>query len=187
MPTHASTKLFKSNRKRIACAVAHQIQQTVPRYQQVDSLTLARNVDSVLQGVQRVLEGGQEQAVTGVLDWLQAQRKNEGFSAGDFLVAVLCSLPVIRRFYANHASSLEAGLRYFEEVEAILIPLYGHWVAADADTFEEAATEPDARSPLAAVADAPRASAGNLLSFNIVSIDDKAVDELARPMVAAEG
>ena len=97
---------------------------------------------------------------------------------------MLCALPVIRRFYANHASSLEAGLSYFEEVEAILIPLYGHWVAADTETFEDAATEPDARSPLAAVADAPRARAGNLLSFNIVSIEDQAVAELARPLSA---
>jgi len=185
MPSKAASKLFRSHRKQIACAIARQIQQAVPPYRDVDALSLARNVDGVLKAVQRLLAGEDERAVFEVLDALRAQRLQHGFSESDFLVAVLCGLPVIRRFFANRASSIEVGMRFFEEIEAILIPLYGQWVASDISAFEDTATDPDHESPFHNVATEPSAGAEQLLNFRIVTIEEIADDPVTLPFIEA--
>jgi len=123
-----------------------------------------------------------------VLDLLKQRRTAQGFSSGDFLVAVLCMLPVLRRFYSNYASSPERGLRYYEEIEAVLLPFYGHWAAHDANPFDEdQRTAPVEMSPLAADLAEPTAHGGQLLAFRIMSIDDADNSQLTQPLLAAQG
>jgi len=184
MPSRAASKLFKSHRKQIACAIARQIQQTIPPYRDMDTLTLARSIDQVLKAVQQLLSGDDQQALFDVLDALRAQRLQQGFSESDFMVAVLCALPVIRRFYINRASSPATGITFYEEIEAILIPLYGQWVASDCSAFEDTATDPDHESPFHSVSTEPRPSASLLPKFTIVTVEDVADDPTLPFLVA---
>lgn len=187
MPSNTALRLFANRRLQLACAVARQVQATVPRYRAIDALTLARNIDRVLQAVQQLLQNSDEQTLCEVLGRLRQRREGEGFSGGDFLVAVLCTLPVIRRFYCNHASSPETGLRFYEEVEAVLLPFYGRWAAHEENAFDtDERTAPLATSPLAADLPDPQAHAGKLLAFRIMTIDDADNDHLTQPLLAAQ-
>jgi hypothetical protein len=188
MPSKTALQLFANRRLQLACAVARQVQATVPRYRGLDALALARNIDHVLRAVQQLLKNNDEQTLSEVLGQLKQRREHEGFSGGDFLVAVLCTLPVIRRFFCNHASSPAIGLRFYEEVEAVLLPFYGRWAAHEENAFDaDERTAPLERSPLDAELPDPQAHAGKLLAFRIMTIDDADNDDLTQPLLEAQG
>jgi len=188
MPSKTALQLFANRRLQLACAVARQVQATVPRYRSVDALAMARNIDHVLRAVEMLLKSNDDHTLIEVLGQLKQRRTGQGFSSSDFLVAVLCTLPVIRRFFSNHASSPERGLRYYEEVEAVLLPFYGRWAAAqEADAFaDDAQTAPLAESPLVADLADPQAHGGKLLAFRIMTIDDADNDDLTQPLLEAQ-
>ncbi|MFH1811360.1 MAG: hypothetical protein ABIJ09_21650 [Pseudomonadota bacterium] len=184
MTSREARTLLARQRIPIACAVARQIQQTVPSYQAIDGIQLARGVSNVLDAVVRLLDGGDYRVLMDVLDVLKKQRHEQGFKDSDFLVAVLCGLPVIRRFFLNHASALRTGLALFEEVERVLLPLYGYLAQSDVRAFEEMATAPDTRKPAVM---AGRAEGGTLIDFEIATVDEAVNQQWTRPYIERYG
>lgn len=184
MTSREARTLLARQRIPIACAIARQIQQTVPSYQAVDGIDLARRVSNVLDATSRLLDGGDYRVLMDVLDVLKRQRHEQGFKDSDFLVAVLCALPVIRRFFLSHASSIGTGLQLFEEVERVLLPLYGYLVQSDVAAFEEMATAPSARPTLAT---GDRSAGGTLIDFGIASVDEAVNAQWTRPYIERYG
>jgi len=143
MSNQQAAEILERHREGVAVAVARQIRSSVPRYRMVDKQAVANNVKDVLDGVRVLLTRGDERQVMGVLNYIMDIRRISGFSVGDFLVAVLCALPVVRRFFIAKAISAEAGLKLYEAFEAQVLPLYGRVVinfiriAEESDTFPE--------------------------------------------------
>ncbi len=179
MPSVNAIRLFKRQRVPIACAVARQIQRTVPAYRSVDGMTLARNVDNVLDAVSQLLDGAKPETVLGVIEVLRRRRLQQGMKDSDFLVAVLCTLPVIRRFCVQNSHSVEQGLAYYEEIEALLLPLYGLVADSNLQDFEEAATipagpPPGASGPL-------HSDGGTVIEYGIASVDEPETTAMVDP------
>lgn len=186
MASKTTLQLFRNNRTRIAHAVAAQIQNSVPRYQHVERQALTANADTLLEGVELLLASGDDRTLMEALGVIMRLRQVSGFSIEDFLVAVLCALPVLRRFYLSHCTYVEEGLKSYEEVEAAMIPLYGQAMAGFARMAEEADTLPGQRSPLLPFEEEEETA--TMLAFDIVpvvplSMDflDDGSDDLTRP------
>lgn len=165
MAEHA-IRLLLEYRTIIARAVAQQIAQTVPQYRSVNLDELSSNVESVLDGVVQILESRDVATVTRVTDLLAQMHDKRGFSVADFLVAVLCALPVIRRFYAKYTNSQGLGMHCYEQVEGVLIPLYGHLTLRLATGFEDDEEESTAVDP-----SQPADAEVEPLPFDIVGLD----------------
>ena len=148
MTRRRARALLEQHRDLIAHAVARQIRMAVPSYEAVEEIGLAGNVAVVLEAVGGLLAARDPATVARVMDLLRALHQRRGFAVGDFMVAVLCALPVLRRFYGKYADTPQLGQELFERVEGVLIPLYGKLVALLADA-------PGADEPAAAAAPEP--------------------------------
>lgn len=164
-----SVALLEQHRTLVAHAIARQIMHTVPKYRHVDEVQLAANVDAVLEGVLCLLVRRDVASVTRVIDLLVALHNSRGFAPADYVVAVLCGLPVLRRFYFHYASSRALGVELYEQVESIVLPLYGHLVMRLSGGFDEPeATDTDVTAPLDRDDLDPEEAA---LPFEIVSVE----------------
>jgi len=168
MHREAAVAHLVEHRELVAHAIALQIAHTVPKYRQLDVARVAANVDAVMEGVMCLLVRSNPVRVTRVMDLLVALHEKRGFAPADFIVAVLCALPVLRRFFVHYAETREQGMELYEAVEAILIPLYGHLVMRLSDGFEEESTESDVTAPMASRQQDPELDA---LPFEIVSVE----------------
>jgi hypothetical protein len=71
---------------------------------------------------------------------------------GDFLLATLVFLPVMRQFLVEHSQDRAAGMRAYEEFEAIAIPVIAETatmfrqVTTDFDDDDADITKPDGRA-----------------------------------------
>jgi len=137
MPARAAVELLERHRSLIAHAIARQIMQTLPQYRSVDPNDLAGSIDELLEGVQTLLIARDHKTLAQVLDTLVQLHNKRGFGVGDFLVATLCTLPVMRRFYMKYASAQDQGIVCYEQVESVLIPLYGHLAARLSNVFDD--------------------------------------------------
>ena len=136
-------EMLDDYRPMIARAVAQQIQQTVSRYHDVDSTALTRNVEQIFAGLRRLLVRGDDKAVMNMFNMLIGLRQVSGFTIRDFMVATICALPVVRRFFCDKAETLDEGIALYEEFEAIVIPLYGRIACNFQKLNSEAQTTPD--------------------------------------------
>lgn len=133
----AGARLMKQHHRRIAQAVVRQQQRMVPRYRQLDATAVERNVATVLAGLQRLLESGEDALLKDLVTEMARLRQLGGVTLPEFLVAALCVLPVLRRFFLERSATLEEGLAIFDRVEAILLPVAGTITRA----FDEGAVE----------------------------------------------
>jgi len=142
-PRQRAAQLLERHRSSVAYAIARQIQNTVPKYRTIDREAVTGNVKDVIDGVRIMLTKSDERQVMGALNVIMEIRRLSGFSVGDFLVAVLCALPVVRRFFITKSMSAELGLELYEAFESQVLPLYGRLVinfvriAEESDTFPE--------------------------------------------------
>jgi hypothetical protein len=125
MPALQAARLMKSHHVRIAQAVVRQIQVTLPRYRRVDPNDLLRNVAAVVGGLQHVLESGETDRIIRTAENLVERRQGGGFGINEWVMAMLCFLPVMRRFLVAKALDPASGLEAYESLEAVAIPLVG--------------------------------------------------------------
>jgi len=145
MPTQLAARLLKGHRVRLSRAMARQIQQLVPRYQLLDSTVLERNLGTILGGIEHFLQSGDEAHLMGIMQNVMQLRALGGFALGEFLMATLSVLPVLRRFFIERSATLEEGLRVYESVESVALPLMGRM----ADIYVQMGQELPAESALA--------------------------------------
>lgn len=138
--------LIQSHQVRLARAVARQIQALVPRYRDVDQTIMEKNILTLLGGVVVLLEKGDERKLLGVVGPIAHIRSMAGFSTADFVLAVMCFFPVIRRFLMERLTTTEA-LAAYDAVERVALPLVGRFVTV----FENAAAEHQAPRDAAAL------------------------------------
>jgi len=173
MSRRHARRLLDKHRLLVAHAVARQIGVAVPRYRSVDEIALAGNVAAVLEVVSALLATRDPRTVARAMDLLRALHRRRGFGAGEFMAAVLCALPVLRRFFTKYAATREEGLVLYERVEGILIPLYGRLASLLQEDFSDAEpTDVDAASPQAATA--PAETDQGALPFEVVSVEELA-------------
>jgi len=123
MTVPESAALLEAHQPRIAAAITRQIQRTVPRYRQLDGAALRRSVSGLLEGLQRLLCQDDVGPLTRLVTDLIQLRRVAGFQTSEVILAGLCFLPVLRRFYLHKAPRPRISLAWFEELEALLIPV----------------------------------------------------------------
>jgi len=168
MPSVA--QLLQTHRARIALAVARQVHSTVPGYRNIDVEALGHNAELILDGVAMLLESGDEQTLMRIVGMDMELRQVSGVTVSDYLVALLCGLPVIRRFVVREATSVEAGLERYEQFERVALPLFGRVVANYVRTAEDLNTVPERASPLEELKSELRS--GELFAYEILDVDD---------------
>lgn len=139
-------KLLRGHRVRVARALVRQARALVPRYEQIDASAQERNFLSLLLGVERLLEHGDDEPVLEVASHVAQLRASMGFRVDDFSVASLCFLPVIRRFILEHSESLQQGLDDYDDFESVALPILGRAANIFMDATEEE-TQPNGRDP----------------------------------------
>jgi len=169
MPRYNAVELLQQHHTLVSQAIARQITCTVPRYRIIDEVQLATNVSAVVEGVICLLYRRDSKSVSRVIDLLVALHTQRGFAPADYVVAVLCALPVLRRFFFHFSPSREVGIELYEQVEAILLPLYGHLVMRLSAGFEE---DEDTDTAVTAPLDRDELDdEGGALPFEIVSVE----------------
>ena len=136
--------MIRQDHLAIAQAIAQQIQNTVPSYHEVDRVAMTRNIDLILGGAARFLETRQENRLMGVLAMVMDLRQAGGFGVGEFIVAILCAFPVLRRYFLRNAQSLPEGIAIYEAYEALTLPLVGRVAAKFGQLSDDNNTIPDA-------------------------------------------
>jgi hypothetical protein len=131
-------KLIRSHRVRVARALVRQTRALVPRYEALDPLAQERTFYSLLLGVERLLEHGDEEPMLDVASHIAQLRVTMGFRVEDFTAASLSFLPVVRRFIMEHAEDFNQGIADYEQFEAIALP----FLARSGNIFSDAAEEP---------------------------------------------
>jgi hypothetical protein len=147
MANERLVKLLKGHRVRIARALVRQTRALVPRYEQLDAGAQERNFLSLLLGVERLLEHGDDAPLLEVAAHVAQLRASMGFRVEDFSVAAMCFLPVIRRFVLEHAGNIAEGLDDYEEFESVALPYLGRAAIIFMDASEDP-TQPNARAVL---------------------------------------
>jgi hypothetical protein len=135
--------LLRGHRVRIARALVRQVRALVPRYEQLDTSAQERNFLSLLLGVERLLEYGDDAPLLEVAGHIAQLRASMGFRVEDFSIASTCFLPVIRRFILEHAPELREGLEDYEAFESVALPFIGRAASIFMDAAEDP-TQPNA-------------------------------------------
>jgi hypothetical protein len=130
MPAAApvAAAFLKSHQVRIARATVRQVQGLVPRYRQVDSAVLEKNIGTLLAGAQVLLERGDDTKLMGMMEYIMQIRTLGGFQTSEFVLACMSFLPVMRRFLFErlpHPQAMEA----YEAVEGVSLPFLGRVVS----------------------------------------------------------
>jgi hypothetical protein len=113
-------------RKRISVAIARQMMQLAPRYEEVPFADQSRTVGAVLEAIGAVLGGAHEVRLLDTIDDVFAERARDGLLPSDFALATHCYLPVLRRYFCEQAPNLELGIAAYEAVEGVTLPLMRH-------------------------------------------------------------
>ena len=135
------TRMIESHKAAVARAIAQQIQQTVPRYQRVDDVALKKSVESLLGGVGPLMDGRPE-VFEPLVDSVAQLRRTTGFELSDFILAALCFLPVLRKFFCSRGGDLRAGLERYAALESVVVPFVGRVITLFLDADQDA-TNPD--------------------------------------------
>ena len=138
-----ASEMIREDHQAIANAITKQIHATVPAYADVASEAMARNIDLILGGAARYLETRQEERLMGALTMVMDLRRAGGFSVNDFVVAILCAFPVLRRYFLRNTSHLAEGLATYEAYEALTLPLVGRVASSFSQMADENNTMPD--------------------------------------------
>jgi hypothetical protein len=170
MATPSVAQLLQAHRARIAHTVARQIQSTVPAYRSMDTEAIAHNSALILDGVCMLLESGDEQTLMKIIGMDIELRQVSGVTVSDYLVAVLCGLPVIRRYLVREAASVEQGLERYEQFERVALPLFGRVVATFLRTSEDQITVPEKQSPLEELRS--ELHSGELFAYEIFPVEN---------------
>lgn len=170
MSTVSVAQLLQTHRARISYTVARQIQSTVPSYRAMDTEAIAHNAALILDGVCMLLESGDEQTLMRIVGMDMELRQVSGVTVSDYLVALLCGLPVIRRYLVRESPTAEKGLERYEQFERVALPLYGRVVANFVRTSEEQVTVPEQVSPLEELKFELRS--GELFAYEIFPVED---------------
>jgi hypothetical protein len=170
--TTKTIELLQEYRPLLARAIASQVQQTVPRYRGVDADALARNVDKILEGIQHLIDHGDERKVMETLSMVMSLRQVSGFTINDFVVACICALPVVRRFYGAKAQSFESGMSHYEDFESIAIPLVGRVASTFMRLADGEATSPGRVPVLPRLEDIGAQELYGSFALEIVDVDD---------------
>jgi hypothetical protein len=128
--------LLRPNTGPLSAAVVRQLKRTVPRYREVDSHAMQRNVGAVLKAVEQLLAKGNIETLRSTISELVALRSATGFGVDELITAGFCFLPVLRRFFTEHARDVGAGLDAYEYLESMVLPMFG-FVASHAANIEE--------------------------------------------------
>jgi len=170
MTAPSVAQLLQAHRARIASTVARQIQSTVPAYRAMDTEAISHNAVLILDGVCMLLESGDEQTLMRIVGMDIELRQLSGVTVSDYLVAVLCGLPVIRRYLVRESPSVEKGLERYEQFERVALPLYGRVVANFLRTSEDQVTVPEKASPLEELKSELRS--GELFAYEIFPVEN---------------
>ncbi|MBI5494439.1 MAG: hypothetical protein HY904_05385 [Deltaproteobacteria bacterium] len=165
MSTVLAAQLLKSHQVRISRALARQIQQMVPRYREVDAGLLEKNILTLMDGMHALLERGDDRKLMGVVEYVVQIRSIGGFQTGEFMLACLCFLPVMRRFLADKLPMAQAVAAY-EAVENAALPL----VARLIPLYEKAATAFHQTETPPEVDIAALRGSGSTLAFRVESV-----------------
>jgi len=123
--------LLDENRSPLAAAITRQIRRTVPRYESSASRGLEANVDALLRGMPALIRGEPLDDLFRIVGDIAVDRARRGFRAGDFSLACLCFLPVLRHFLSEREPA--DGMAMYDLVEAVALPFMGRCMAVFVD------------------------------------------------------
>lgn len=129
-------ELLSLNKEPLSAAIVRQLKSTVPRYADVDAHAMGQNVTAILKGVERLLEKGDLATLKRIISELVQLRAASGFGVDELITAGFCFLPVLRRFFTEHARDIGTGLDAYEHLESMVLPMFG-FVASHAQDLEE--------------------------------------------------
>jgi hypothetical protein len=132
-------ELMESYKDGLAAAIARQIKATVPRYKETDPPDIEKNLAALLGAMPPLIRGGHSSELEAVVNNVASMRASGGFNVGEFTVAALCFLPVLRKFFRDKASTAEAAAEMYDVVEAVALPFAGQIVSIFADSQPVAA------------------------------------------------
>jgi hypothetical protein len=122
--------LIESYRDPLAGAIARQIKSTVPRYKDEDPPDIKENLAALLGAMPLLIRGQATSDLEEVVNGVASMRASGGFNVGEFTVAALCFLPVLRQFFRDKAATSEEAMEMYEVVEQVALPFVGHIVSA---------------------------------------------------------
>jgi hypothetical protein len=122
-PRRLAAQLLSEHRVHLSQAISTQMAELVPRYREVPEADRSRTVMAVLRGFEKMLQGEGQERVLVAIDEVFDKRASEGFSAVDLVLATHAYLPVLRRVLCERAADLREGLRAYDEVERLTLPL----------------------------------------------------------------
>ena len=137
-------KLLSENREPIARGVHKLVSKLHPRWAAIDPDAFAKNGSAIIHAVEVFLTTGNEEGIFTVAREILRIRRMSGFDVADFLVVMHCYLPVIRKAFIARSPTLSEGVKAYDEVESVMLPLVTRIVAAVIATASEI-TSPDGR------------------------------------------
>lgn len=138
-PSERAAELIESYNDKLAAAIARQIQATVPRYEESSPPDLEQNLQRLVGALAPLVRGKNAEELEQVVKGVAEMRATAGFNVGEFTVAALCFMPVLRNFFRERADSADDALAMYDAVEAVGLPFCGRIVSIFAENQPVAA------------------------------------------------
>jgi len=133
-PADNAAALIESYTDKLAAAVTRQIQATVPKYTDAAPAELESNLKTLVGALAPLVRGEHTDELESAVGRVAELRRGTGFNVGEFTVAALCFLPVLRRFFQERADSPADALAMYDALEQVALPFCGRIVSIFADT-----------------------------------------------------
>lgn len=167
-----AAEMIEKSRERLARAVGRQIQATVPKYNDIDVDALSGNLNTILRCVGPLLKGDPGKLIP-VIETIAQLRTAAGFQASEFVLAGICFMPVLRRFFWAKADTHEEGIALYEVVEAVILPFLGRTMGIFINAHvEETAPEGISTEKFLEMLTDTGSGSSPFLPIEIASIDD---------------
>jgi len=134
MEHEAAADLLHQHQERISRSAARHIRALVPRYRDLDATALERNMRTLVRGMEHLLRRGDETRLVTVVEDIVELRATSGFHMNETLMAGMCLMPVLRRFFVQAVPDTRTALAYYDVVEELGLPV----IAALAEAFAAA-------------------------------------------------
>lgn len=133
-------ELIDGSKDGLTDAVSRQILKFVPRYKGAD--LLETNVRAILDGIAIMVRGESREELVKTVEVITSNRSATGFSVGDYALASMCFLPVLRKFFLE--CDPERGLEMYDIVESVSFPFMAQCISIFVEGPPKAAQDGEA-------------------------------------------
>lgn len=134
-------ELLKRHRDLIAREISSLIERVAPAFRDVDLTARRQSVAAHLEAFTQLLSGASKSQLMSHVEQTVRLRALAGVSPEAIFAASHCYLPVIRRVFVQQSRDPLEGLRAYEVVEAVALPLITRFGFVLRDVIEDAGEE----------------------------------------------